>query len=836
MTSTKEANLAAALALADAGVKIFPAGADKRPLFKSWQQIATTDAAQVGEWWARAPHALPAIPCGVNNVVVIDLDRHPGAVDGVLAFKDLVARHGSLPRGVPMVRTPTGGGLHLYFHQPDGEPLGNGRGELPAGIDVRGTGGFVIAPGATLPDGRRWEEVTGRPSVLAFFKNGATPIPRWVQDIIRHRMEDDADHTDDDTNNTTDDAATSDTSNNATNTTDDTDDQRGRTYALAALLEIEGELDGTAAGQRNERLYKGAFRLGTMRARGWLADCDITVALTRASEANNYLREHGINATRKTIESGLRDGEKVPHPDLEDRAEYQARHERNEKPGGGGREQKDPAGRPDQRRQRQHRDTGSWDEPDSSILDDRRGDLPDLSTDVFPASLHRWLEDAARGAGVTIDHITTPLIGMASSQIGMARRVQATRSWLQPMTCWASLVGVNGSGKTPAFDTVKRVLSFIERNRTSEIAALQLAHETRVEAAKVALKKWKEEVAQAIEAEQPPPAKPAETLEVAPFVAPRLYVSDATIERIAPLLQARPHGMLYVADELARLFLNMQRYSNGSDREFWLEAWDGKSFVVERQGRPPIIVPHLLVGVVGGFQPDKLVRSFEGDADGLYARFLYCWPREPAYRAPAQDVAEIEPEIVNAFHRLLGLSVVADGVFVPRDSPLAEPAWGSFLHFLQFLHEGKAELDGREREYFCKGSAHVLRLAGTLAYLDWSFVGGAEPHAIAARHLDGAVALWRDYYWPHACAALRQMGISDRHADARQVLRWIRANQRVEVAREDLRREALKRRLDADQTQAVIDGLVKAGWLKERTIATPGRHGRRWDVNPRLFS
>jgi hypothetical protein len=80
------------------------------------------------------------------------------------------------------------------------------------------------------------------------------------------------------------------------------------------------------------------------------------------------------------------------------------------------------------------------------------------------------------------------------------------------------------------------------------------------------------------------------------------------------------------------------------------------------------------------------------------------------------------------------------------------------------------------------------------------------------------------------------MGITDRHADARQVLRWIKANQRVEVAREDLRREALKRRLDAGQTQAVIDGLVKAGWLKERTIATPGRHARRWDVNPRLFS
>ena len=57
-----------------------------------------------------------------------------------------------------------------------------------------------------------------------------------------------------------------------------------------------------------------------------------------------------------------------------------------------------------------------------------------------------------------------------------------------------------------------------------------------------------------------------------PFVAPRLYVSNVTIERLAVLLQARPQGMLMLSDELAGLFLNMSRYSGGQDNEFWLEA------------------------------------------------------------------------------------------------------------------------------------------------------------------------------------------------------------------------------------------------------------------------
>ena len=101
--TAEEVNLAAALTLAGAGVRIFPCGADKRPLFKSWQEIATNDADQVRAWWTRAPYALPAIPCGANGIIVLDLDRHPGAADGVLAFKELVSQHGGLPPGVPMV-------------------------------------------------------------------------------------------------------------------------------------------------------------------------------------------------------------------------------------------------------------------------------------------------------------------------------------------------------------------------------------------------------------------------------------------------------------------------------------------------------------------------------------------------------------------------------------------------------------------------------------------------------------------------------------------------------------------------------------------------------------
>ena len=69
--------------------------------------------------------------------------------------------------------------------------------------------------------------------------------------------------------------------------------------------------------------------------------------------------------------------------------------------------------------------------------------------------------------------------------------------------------------------------------------------------------------------------------------------------------------------------------------------------------------------------------------------------------------------------------------------------------------------------------------------------------------------------------------MSDRHADARKVLRWIKANRKTEVAREEVRVEALAKRLDAEGVQTIINSLVPAGWLRERDGAqAEGRDAR----------
>ena len=161
------------------------------------------------------------------------------------------------------------------------------------------------------------------------------------------------------------------------------------------------------------------------------------------------------------------------------------------------------------------------------------------------------------------------------------------------------------------------------------------------------------------------------------------------------------------------------------------------------------------------------------------------------------------------------------------------------MQFLQFAHQEKDAFEGREREWWAKMPAHALRLAGTLTYLPWAIDGGPEPTAIGKGAMLFAIILARDYFWAHARACLRQIGLTERHANARRVLRWLRANHRTEVSREEVRREALSQRLDADETTDLLASLCRSGWLREK-IGPSGPQGgkppRRWLVNPKLFN
>lgn len=149
----------------------------KSPYISKGYHQASFSPSMLGQWAAMYPHALYGLPCAPNGLFALDADRH-GNGDGVANIMALFARHGFDWQSVPVVQTP-GEGLHFLFQKPAG--LGKTKGRLAEAVDVRDNG-YIIAPGNTLPGGRRYALVNGTVEQLAHaIANRSLPLmPEWL--------------------------------------------------------------------------------------------------------------------------------------------------------------------------------------------------------------------------------------------------------------------------------------------------------------------------------------------------------------------------------------------------------------------------------------------------------------------------------------------------------------------------------------------------------------------------------------------------------------------------------------------------------------------------------
>lgn len=134
------------------GFSVIPIQArEKKPLiaWESYQTQRSTEE-EIRAWWAKWPEANVGIVTGaVSGLVVIDLDSMEAKdkLKELLPYYDLTT--------VP--RSRTGKGWQLFFKHP-GVPIPNRAGVIP-GLDVRGDGGYVVAPPSIHPNGKayKWE-------------------------------------------------------------------------------------------------------------------------------------------------------------------------------------------------------------------------------------------------------------------------------------------------------------------------------------------------------------------------------------------------------------------------------------------------------------------------------------------------------------------------------------------------------------------------------------------------------------------------------------------------------------------------------------------------------
>jgi hypothetical protein len=160
--------LEGALGLARRGLRVFPvAPRGKMPITAHGCKDATTDATTIRAWWQRNPGCNVAVATGAG-LTIIDIDSD----DGEAAIAELERKNEPLPKTVEVI---TSRGRHIYLRSP--REIRNSAGKLAAGVDVRGEGGFVVAPPSIHETGRIYRWSVDSAAKIA-------EAPEWLLDLL----------------------------------------------------------------------------------------------------------------------------------------------------------------------------------------------------------------------------------------------------------------------------------------------------------------------------------------------------------------------------------------------------------------------------------------------------------------------------------------------------------------------------------------------------------------------------------------------------------------------------------------------------------------------------
>ncbi len=276
---------------------VFACGPDKRPVTRHGFHDATRDPAEIKAQFSTPGAAMIGVPTGQGaGFFVVDLD----VKNGGQGLEWLAAHEARLPK-TRRHRTRSGG-VHLLFTMPAGRTIRNSASKVGPGVDVRGTGGYIIAPPS---DGYDVVDASTIAQAPAWLLDLIDPPAPQAQPVAHH----------------------------APSLPRQSGD--GTPYALAALDAAATAIMTAPDGAKHDTLNREAYSIGGLVAAGHLAEGPAIAALASALEGLRA-RCEDFPAAQKTLRQAFAQGmakpREAPAPRLVRRIVEEYRNDRPEPP------------------------------------------------------------------------------------------------------------------------------------------------------------------------------------------------------------------------------------------------------------------------------------------------------------------------------------------------------------------------------------------------------------------------------------------------------------------------------------------------------------------------
>jgi hypothetical protein len=344
--------------------------------------------------------------------------------------------------------------------------------------------------------------------------------------------------------------------------------------------------------------------------------------------------------------------------------------------------------------------------------------------EVFPVFCQEMIQAYAKIFGCATEHYGLSMLTVAGAAAGNSLRV-VERGNAHPAIMYSVIVDKPSTGKSPILETCISPLWALEKKYAEEH---RQAYEEHTSAARRG-----EAVG------DPPPRK-------------EIVLGDFTVESVYRVLNSNHRGVIIFRDELSGFLRGMGRYAKSggnSEEAFWLEAWTGQGYKINRRNEGALFLGSIFCSILGTTQPG-VIQEFAGGSkalNGFLARFLFSFPDDsqklehkndkpaPIFREKwawmVQLIASIQPDDLNQPH-LVQLSVKAQQLYAEFynrnaeeinqcDDEVTEAILGKFdtyclrialaLEIMSWAEEwmkmGLAEVPNDERDYITVGTTSM---------------------------------------------------------------------------------------------------------------------------------
>lgn len=477
----------------------------KHPRTKNGVKDATLDESTIRRFCQVAYTNIGIVTGRASGICVVDIDAKNG---GDESLKKLELEYGALPKTITALTGHTNG-EHRYFKYP-----ANGIGcrtNLLPGIDVRGDGGFVVAPPSRHLSGRYYIwEASGHPDEVAL-----NNLPEWFLKLEK--------------------------------------------VETRKMIPRNSLGDSTIeTGSRNATLFK--------------------IACSWRGEGHDYAAIEEL----LLIENKFRCQPPLTDSEVKNVAKSAVRYERGSI----------------------HVGETKIDWTIHQPLPPQEVDVPELNESLIPEPLRAWVFDVVNRMQSSTEMLMAPVIVILSGLIGrrLAIKPKQKDDWKVVPNLWGGIIAPPSAMKTPVMSEALRPVRRLEaQDKDKYFQELKIYND-----------KCKADKNYA----GPEP------------IRRRRMTNDSTIEKLGEILNQNPNGMIVFRDELYGFLMNLEKSGRESDRQFYLESFNGDgTFTSDRIGRGTIDVEALCTSILGGIQPDRIssyfsetVKNGSGD-DGFLSRF-----------------------------------------------------------------------------------------------------------------------------------------------------------------------------------------------------------------------